>query len=47
MPLLMVNAAGVGLVSQTVLLWVLPVALVLSMAAAIFAIWVRYSDPGL
>ena len=27
--------------------WVLPVALVLGMAAAIFAIWVRYSDPGL
>ncbi|WP_104525022.1 hypothetical protein [Blastococcus atacamensis] len=26
--------------------WVLPVALVLGMAAAIFSIWVRYSDPG-
>ncbi|RBY96583.1 hypothetical protein DQ237_08110 [Blastococcus sp. TF02-8] len=27
--------------------WVLPVALVLGMAAAIFAVWVRYSDRGL
>ncbi|RBY87224.1 hypothetical protein DQ244_18075 [Blastococcus sp. TBT05-19] len=27
--------------------WVLPVALVLGMAAAIFSIWVRYSDRGL
>ena len=26
--------------------WILPVALVLGMAAAIFTIWVRYSDPG-
>ena len=26
--------------------WVLPVALVLGMAAAIATIWVRYSDPG-
>ena len=27
--------------------WVLPVALVLGMAAAIYAVWVRYSDQGL
>ncbi|TYP85889.1 hypothetical protein [Blastococcus xanthinilyticus] len=26
--------------------WILPVALVLGMAAAIYAVWVRYSDPG-
>ena len=26
--------------------WVVPVALILGMAAAIYAIWVRYSDQG-
>ena len=28
-------------------IWVVPVALVLGMAAAIYAVWVRYSDRGL